>query len=54
MRAKELRHVSSCYSGREALSLKIGSVFGGSTSGLMLIGLRPDDTFFVVSRTVLE
>ena len=44
----------SIYLGREALSLKMGSVLGGSTSGLMLIGSRPDDTFFVVARTVLE
>ena len=27
-------------------------IFSGSTSGLMLIGLRTDDKFFVVSRTV--
>ena len=26
--------------------------FGGSTSGLMLFGSRPDDKFFVVSRIV--
>ena len=49
------------YSGREAPTLKMGSVcfphfffFEGLTSGLLLIGSWPDDTFFVVSRTVLE
>ena len=50
------------YSGQEAPSLKMGSVFlfvrflsfffGIADFALwMLIGLRPDDTFFVVSRT---
>ena len=46
------------YSGREAPSLKMGAVFFCQFLGVAdfalwtLIGLRPDDTFFVVSRTV--
>ena len=47
------------YSGRKAPSLKMQMVcfsfsFGGSTSSLMLIGSRPHDTSFVVSRTAVN